>query len=271
MSESILEANQIDFSYNGHLTLDKVNVQLKPGECVALLGPNGSGKTTLLKTLCGIFSPRAGRILWNGGNLATMNRREIAQRIALVPQELSVPFAFTVREMVTLGRTPYVRPLFGETTRDHSAVDRALEMTETRAFAERLFSELSGGEQQRVVIAMALAQEPQVLLLDEPTVHLDINHQIQVLELVRKLNRDCGLTVLATMHDMNLSSLYFDRLILLRGGKIITQGKPRDVLSQEQVRSVFGADVLVQSHPTHAHLPHIVLLPQQGLEKTNSC
>jgi iron complex transport system ATP-binding protein len=265
MGGSLLEANQIDFSYNGHLTLEKVDIQLKPGECVALLGPNGSGKTTLLKTLCGIFTPRAGSIKWNGENLAAMHRREIARNIAMVPQELSVPFAFTVREMVTLGRTPYVRPLFGETIRDHHAVDRALEMTETSAFANRLVSELSGGEQQRVVIAMALAQEPQVLLLDEPTVHLDINHQIQVLELVRKLNRECGLTVLATMHDMNLSSLYFDRLILLRGGKIITQGKPRDVLSQEQVRSVFDTEVIVQSHPVHAHIPHIVLIPQMRM------
>ena len=261
MNETLLAANHVDFSYNGHLTLNQVDVQLKPAECVALLGPNGSGKTTLLKTLCGIFSPRAGRIEWNGGNLDAMNRREIARHIAMVPQELSVPFAFTVREMVTLGRTPYVRPLFGETTRDHHAVERALELTETRAFADRVFGELSGGERQRVVIAMALAQEPQVLLLDEPTVHLDINHQIEVLELVRKLNRERGLTVLATMHDLNLSSLYFDRLILLREGKIITQGSPREVLSQEQVRSVFGADVIVQSHPTHAHIPHIVLLP----------
>ena len=262
MSGSLLEASQIDFSYNGHLTLDKVDVQLKPGECVALLGPNGSGKTTLLKTLCGIYSPRAGYVEWNSTNLVAMNRREVARHIAMVPQELSVPFAFTVREMVTLGRTPYVRPLFGETERDYNAVDWALKMTDTQAFADRVFGELSGGEQQRVVIAMALAQEPQVLLLDEPTVHLDISHQIQVLELVRKLNRECGLTVLATMHDMNLSSLYFDRLILLRGGKIITQGKPRDVLSQEQVRSVFDTEVIVQSHPRHAHIPHIVLLPQ---------
>jgi len=264
MSRVLLAANQMTFAYNDQPVLHEVDFALAPGELVALLGPNGSGKTTLLKTLCGILTPRAGRIKWNGVSLATMNRREVARRMALVPQELNVPFAFTVREMVTLGRTPYVRPLFGETARDHAAIERALELTDTGAFTHRVFGELSGGERQRVVIAMALAQEPQVLLLDEPTVHLDVHHQIEILELIRKLNRERGLTVLSTMHDMNLASLYFERLILLRAGRIVTQGLPREVLSQDLVRAVFGAEVLVQAHPTYANVPHVILLPTNG-------
>jgi iron complex transport system ATP-binding protein len=234
---------------------------LEHGGLVALLGPNGSGKTTLLKILCGILSPRAGCVTLNGDNIHTYDRRAVAQRIALVPQELRVPFAFTVREMVLLGRTPYIRPLFGESMRDHAAIDQALELTGTGELAQRVFGELSGGEQQRVVIAMALAQEPQILLLDEPTVHLDINHQIEVLELIRRLNRERGLTVLATMHDLNLAALYFDRLMLLNEGRMVSAGSPREVLSAERVRSVFGAQVLVQAHPTQARVPQVVLLP----------
>jgi iron complex transport system ATP-binding protein len=260
-NSAVLGAYQIEFSYNGHAVLRGVNLALERGGLIALLGPNGSGKTTLLKILNGILSPRAGRVEFDGKNLVAIDRRAIARRIALVPQELNVPFAFTVREMVLLGRTPHIRPLFGESTRDHQAINRALELTDTRVLANRVFGELSGGERQRVVIAMALAQEPQVLLLDEPTVHLDINHQIEILELVRKLNRERGLTVLATMHDLNLASLYFDRLILLNEGQIIVEGSPREVLSAERVFSVFGAEVLVQAHPRHANIPQVVLLP----------
>ncbi len=270
MSDSLLVGEQITFAYNAHVVLRDVDVDLARGALVALLGPNGSGKTTLLKILCGILSPRAGRVAWNGGNLAALKRREVARRIALVPQELIVPFAFTVRELVGLGRTPHVRPLFGEMARDRAAVEQAFELTETGAFADRFLDELSGGERQRVVIAMALAQvlgdsaDDAVLLLDEPTVHLDINHQIEVLELIRKLNRERGLTVLATMHDLNLASLYFDSLILLNEGRVVTQGTPRQVLSKERVKDIFGAEVLIQAHPTHADVPHIVLLPTNG-------
>mgnify|MGYP001466574125 CR=1 FL=1 len=264
MNEKWLAAQNIEFAYNGHPVLNQIDLALEQGGLVALLGPNGSGKTTLLKILNGILSPRLGRVTWGGVDLAALGRREVARRIAMVPQELHVPFALTVREMVLLGRTPYIRPLFGESVGDHSAIDHALELTETRALAPRIFGELSGGEQQRVVIAMALAQEPQLLLLDEPTVHLDINHQIEILELIRKLNRERGLTVLATMHDLNLASLYFDRLLLLNAGRIVIEGSPREVLSAERVQAVFGAEVLVQAHPTRAHIPQVVLLPTTG-------
>jgi iron complex transport system ATP-binding protein len=138
-----------------------------------------------------------------------------------------------------------------------------MEMTEIREMRERVVTELSGGEQQRVVIAMALAQEPQVLLLDEPTVHLDINHQIEILDLVRKLNRERALTVLATMHDLNLAALYFDDLVLLERGRIVAQGAPSQVLSAERIRAVFNADVLIQPHPARADSPQVVLLPTQ--------
>ena len=269
MNKTILAARHITFGYNGHPVLREIELALRPGELVALLGPNGSGKTTLLKTLCGLLSPQLGHVTWDSGELAALHRREVARRIALVPQELHIPFAFTVREIVLLGRTPHVRSLFGESVHDHNAIDRALRLTETNALADRLYGELSGGEQQRVVIAMALAQEPQVLLLDEPTVHLDINHQAEVLELVRKLNRERGLTVLATMHDLNLASMYFDRLIVLRDGYIVKQGLPREVLSKELVQQVFGAEVAISAHPTRANVPHLILIPSNEFERPN--
>ncbi len=272
-NDVLLAAEQIEFAYNGHAVLHEVDVALAHGDLVALLGPNGSGKTTLLKILCGILPLRAGRVTLDARDLAARHRRDVARRIALVPQELNVPFAFTVREVVALGRTPHIRPLLGETRRDREAVERALELTATRALADRYFADLSGGERQRVVIAMALAQiadsahsngASAVLLLDEPTVHLDINHQIEVLELIERLNREKGSTVLATMHDLNLAALYFDRLILLNEGRIVTQGTAREVLSKERVENVFGAQVLVESHPTRADAPHIVLMPGNG-------
>ena len=223
------------------------------------------------------MAPRAGRVRLEARELGARHRRDIARQIALVPQELNVPFAFTVREVVSLGRTPHMRPLLGEMRRDREAVEHALELTATRALAERYFSDLSGGERQRVVIAMALAQiqsDPKglapVLLLDEPTVHLDINHQIEVLELIEKLNRDNGLTVLATMHDLNLAALYFDRLVLLNEGRIVTEGTARQVLSKERVENVFGAQVVVEMHPTRADAPHIVLMPTNGNGKVSS-
>lgn len=267
----VLAAQHVEFRYPDHPVLQGVNLALGRGGLVALLGPNGSGKTTLLKILCGILRGQVGQVLWNGAPVSAVDRRTVARGIALVPQELVVPFAFTVAEVVALGRTPHLRPILGESARDRAAVELALALTETQGLAARYFGDLSGGEKQRVVIAMALAQilngkddaGPAVLLLDEPTVHLDVNHQVQVLELVQKLNRERGLTILATMHDLNLASLYFDRLMLLNQGRIITEGTPAEVLSKERVEQVFATGVVVQPHPTRG-VPQVVLVPPNG-------
>ncbi len=271
----LLSTRTLRFAYNGTTVLDDVNLSLRQGDLVALLGPNGSGKTTLLKLLCGILLPRAGMVQWQGTDMAALRRREMARRIAFVPQELTVPFAFTVSEIVSLGRIPYARPLLGETARDRIAVERAIDLTGTRELASRYFGELSGGERQRVVIAMALAQvasvtdelgegRPAVLLLDEPTVHLDINHQIEILELIHSLNRTNGLTVLATMHDLNLASLYFDQIVLINAGRLIIEGTPDEVLSKERIESVYLTDVVVEGHPTCRNSPQVILLPTNG-------
>lgn len=272
MSEAtLLSLTNVEFAYDGHTVIHDVNVALKAGDLVAMIGPNGSGKTTLLKLMCAILSPRQGRILWRDKPIALNRRRAMARDIALVPQQLTIPYAFTVSEIVRLGRTPHIRGLFGESKTDRVAVEQALELADVNVLGERFFGELSGGEQQRVVIAMALAQlgpldraQSSVLLLDEPTVHLDINHQIEVLELIGKLNREFSVTVLATMHDLNLASLYFPRLILLNRGCVLSEGSAREVLSQERVQDVFHTEVLVQPHPARSEVPYIVPLPRNG-------
>jgi len=260
MKEQMLAAQGVDFSYYDGLVLKGVNLALETGELVALVGPNGSGKTTLLKVLGGLLRPKRGEVSLYRRDLRLLGRREIAQRMALVPQETVMPFAFTAWEMAMLGRTPYARPFFGAKARDEAVVREMMELTETLHLAERPFGELSGGERQRVIIAMALAQEPKVLLLDEPTVHLDISHQMEILELLVRLNRDRGLTVLASMHDLNLAALYFRRLVMMNGGSIVAEGAPQEVLVEERIRKVFGAEVEVRPHPRR-EVPQITLLP----------
>ena len=257
-----LRAEGVDFHYYEYdgLVLRGVSLELGAGELVGLIGPNGSGKTTLLRVLSGLLAPSRGRVYLDGQDLCAFDRRQVAQRVAVVPQELAMPFAFSAREMVMMGRTPHVRPILGAGPRDRQVAAEKMELTATSALAERLFGELSGGEKQRVIIAMALAQEPQILLLDEPTVHLDINHQVEILELIKRLNRQESLTVLATMHDLNLAALYFDRLILLDEGQVAANGSPAEVLREESIRQVFRADVQVQEHPTR-HIPQVVVLP----------
>jgi iron complex transport system ATP-binding protein len=260
MAGMALVAQGVDFSYYNGLVLEDVSVALERGELVGLLGPNGSGKTTLLNVLSGLLSPKRGKVLLEGQNLRQLGRREIARRVAVVPQDLEMPFGFDAYEMVQLGRTPHVRLLTGITQRDRDVVEQKMRLTDTWELAQRPFGELSGGERQRVIVAMALAQEPEILLLDEPVVHLDISHQIEILELIKRLNRERGLTVMATMHDLNLAALYFDRLVLLNEGCVALQGNPHQVLEKESIQRVFGAAVQVRRHPTHG-APQVVLLP----------
>jgi len=260
MAAIALQVKEVDFSYYDELVLQGVSLCLRAGELVGLIGPNGSGKTTLIRVMSGLLVPKRGRVWLDGRDIRTFNRCQIAQRMAVVPQELIMPFAFTTYEMVMMGRTPYVRPLLGAGPDDREVVEEKMRLTNTLSLAERPFPELSEGERQRVIIAMALAQEPEVLLLDEPTAHLDISYQVEVLELIKRLNRREGLTVLATMHDLNLASLYFDRLILLNGGRVVADGAPAEVLRRGNIQRVFGAEVRVQEHPTR-HVPQIFVLP----------
>jgi iron complex transport system ATP-binding protein len=257
--------SKVSFSYFNGFVLSDISLTISAGEMVALLGPNGCGKTTLLKLASGVLLPSLGDVLLDGTGIRKMSRRQVAQRVAVVPQYFRMPFDFRVGEVVLLGRTPFVRGLTGETREDRSAADDALRQVGMYELRRRHFNDLSGGEQQKVILAMALAQEPEVLLLDEPTAHLDINHQVEILELVRRLNRQQGVTVLAAMHDLNLASLFFYRLVMLKEGALFVDGPPGGVLTEENVRDVFSASVRVSSHPA-APVPHIVVLPRDARE-----
>jgi len=255
-----LQVRQVYFSYSDGPVLQDVDLTVAAGEMVGLLGPNGSGKTTLLKLASGVLRPGQGSIWLDGSELHRLGRRAVARSVAVMPQQFHVPFAFTVGEVVMLGRTPFIRTLAGESVADREAVSSALDMVSIKDLEERRFDELSGGERQKVVLAMALAQQPRLLLLDEPTVHLDITHQVEILERVRSLNREQGITVIAAMHDLNLASLYFDRLVLLREGHVVADGTPQEVITEELLRAVFGASVRVERHPATG-TPHVLIVP----------
>lgn len=252
----------VSFSYLDGFSLQHISLTIERGRMVALIGPNGSGKTTLIKLAAGVLTPRHGEVLLDGASLKSLSRREIARRIAVVPQHFLMPFAFTVGAVVMLGRTPFIRALAGETERDNSMARRAMELAGVEQFSNRTFNELSGGERQKVILAMALAQEPKLLLLDEPTAHLDINHQVAIMELIKGLNREQGVTVVGAMHDLNLAALYFDRLVLLKEGTIFTEGSPSAVLTEKTIRDVYGASVRIDQHPS-AKVPHIIILPKE--------
>src|SRR5438876_1847132 len=239
-----LIVEDVTFGYGREPLLYNLHVQVQAGEMVGLLGPNGSGKTTLLRLLSGVYRPQHGRILLEGYDLLQWGRRNIARRIAVVPQELHMPFAFTVEQMVSLGRTPFVNFFGSLGARDERIVKDALQATTIESLAGRVFNQLSGGERQRVMIAMALAQEPRLLLLDEPTSHLDIKYQIETLELVQFLNRERRVTVIAAMHDLNLAARYFPRLLLFQRGVVADAG-PAEVLEPHLLKRVYGIDVQV--------------------------
>ena len=245
----ILEAAGITCAYGGSDVLSDVSLYVDAGEFVAIAGPNGSGKTTLLRALSRVLQPRTGAALLEGRSVYGMSAGEVARSMAVVPQETAIDFDFTVREIVMMGRAPHLGRFQTEGEGDVKAVEAALERTGCRAFQDRSILELSGGERQRVILARAFAQEPKVLLLDEPTAHLDLAFQIQILRLVRELRDEKKTAVLAAMHDLNLAATYADRMVLLSGGRVKASGPPGEVLTEVAVKEVFGADVMIRPHP----------------------
>jgi len=261
---STLELRGIEASYPGRPVtppvLRGIDLVLDPGEVLAIIGPNGAGKSTLLRLASGLLRPSAGEARLLDRDLRTMRPREVASQVAVVPQESPVPAGLIVREMVALGRTPYARLLLGPTKHDREAVDWALAAAGVTELAGRFVDELSGGERQRVILARALAQEPRLLLLDEPTANLDLHHQVAMLELVRGLTRERGLAVLAAVHDLQLAALYCDRVALMHAGRIVSQGPPESVLTEPLLLEAFGQRVILSEHPTHG-VPLVALVP----------
>jgi len=255
----MIEVNTMFFRYHQDWVLQDISFQVRKGEFVGVIGPNGSGKTTLLKILYRLFSPQQGEVLYENFSLKKMTRKEIAKKIAVVAQETYPAFPFRAIEMVLMGRSPYLGHLMFESPHDLEIVKKAMEWTEILPIAERPIDELSGGERKRVFIARALAQEPEVVLLDEPTANLDIHHQAEFLDLILSLNREKGLTILMASHDLNLASEYCDRLILLRHGKVDQIGSPEEVMTRENIEKVYGCEVWVDRNPVSG-MPRVSLL-----------
>jgi iron complex transport system ATP-binding protein len=222
------------------VVLNDVDLRLEAGELVALLGANGSGKTTLLRLLSGALLPDAGAVEVAGRPIGEWPRTALARRVAVLPQHLELPDGFRVAELVAMGRAPHATRLFASTAEDEEAVDRALRDADARDLADRYPHQLSGGERQRVLVAMALAQEPELLLLDEPTLHLDLAHQVALLAQLRRLHAQRNLTVLAVLHDLNLAAAFAPRIVLLDGGRLVADGPPDEVLTPTRIRAVFG-------------------------------
>jgi iron complex transport system ATP-binding protein len=254
-----IEIENLSFAYGERRVLNGVSLRVGKGEMGGVLGPNGSGKTTLLKILCGILSA-GGEAELNGRNIGSYNRREMSRLFAVVPQENAVNFPYTVTEIVLMGRASHHSPLSLEGQKDLAVARQSMELTETLSLADRYLHELSGGEKQRVIIARALAQQPEILLLDEPSAFLDLRHQVRILELVRRLNRERQLTIVAAMHDLNLAALFFPRLLLLRDGKIYRDGMPKNVLTVETIEEVYGIRVTVQQDPS-GERPQVIICP----------
>jgi iron complex transport system ATP-binding protein len=254
----MLALENISAGYNGRPVLQNVAVSIAAGEFVGLIGPNGSGKTTLLRVISGVLPARQGEVWLGGQELREMGRREVAKIVTHLLQDHALGLAFSVREVVLMGRSPHLARFGGETERDLAIVERAMELANVSHIADRPITEISGGERQRAFIAMCLAQEPQMLLLDEPTNHLDIGHQLSVLNLIRNLNRQTRMTVVAVFHDLNLAAEYCDRLVLLDQGQVVAAGTPADVLTTEMILNAYGAKVFIGRNPVSGG-PHIVL------------
>ncbi len=257
-----IEARDIHFEYDELPVLKGLSFTSAGGEILGVIGPNGSGKTTLLRIIDGICVPSRGTVLLDGIDVGAMTRREIAKSIAVVPQDSLMVFSFTVEETVMMGRAPHLGRLRFEGKEDIAIVRRAMERTGISRLAGRGINELSGGERQRVFIARALAQEPRIMLLDESAAFLDIKHLASFFELLRMLNREEGVTVMVVTHDINMASLYCDRVMLLKGGRIHVIGTPLQVITKENIEEVYETEVLIDSHPI-AGLPRMTLISRR--------
>ena len=249
--ENRFRIDNLHAGYNGTEILKGVSFDIDSSDFIGVIGPNGSGKTTLLRSMSRALPPISGCVEFDGKNIYSIPAREFARKVAVVPQDTLVAFDFSVLEIVLMGRSPRLGRFAVEGSKDIEIAIKALERTGTAHLRDRQINALSGGERQRIMLARALAQEPEVLLLDEPTSHLDINYQYEIMDLVRSLNRERGLTVLAVLHDLNLASQYCDRLILSGQGKIQASGSPQEVISSDNILRVYGVDVCVRKHPSN--------------------
>jgi len=252
-----IEISGLYFGYEGSPLFKDISLSIGKGEFFGIIGPNGAGKTTLLRLIAGLLYPEKGEIFILGRDINNMRRREIARVIGFVPQESFFAFDFSVLEVVLMGRNPYLRPLERPKSSDYEKAYEALRFTQTLYLKDRNINQISSGERQRVVLARALAQEPEILLLDEVTSHLDITHQVVVLSILKRL-KEKGVTILFLSHDINLASLCCDRILLLDRGEVVACDIPEKIISLDLIKRVYKVEPYITSHPDTS-TPQIIL------------
>lgn len=244
-----IRIENLKVSLSGNMIVDDVTARCEKGQFLGIIGPNGSGKSTLLKTIYRVLSPCGGVIYLNDKPLDSYSYRESAQKMAVVSQHNYYNFDFTVSEVVLMGRSPHKKYMERDNQKDYQIVEEALKAVDMLAHKQRIFRSLSGGEQQRVILARALAQQADYLILDEPTNHLDIKHQIDILNLVKSI----GFTVIAAIHDLNIAMVYCDYLYVLQAGKIVTSGEPKTIVTKDLIKTVYHVDATIIDHPEKSH------------------
>ena len=259
---SAVSAGDIAYRYSGVAVLKKVNLTVSPGEFFIIAGPNGSGKTTLLKILAGIFRSPAGEVSVMDKPIADYGKREFARVVAYVPQAIGDNFPFTVLQTALMGRTPHLGLLGVERGPDYKIALDALVFTGLDRLAHRKIDQLSGGERQRVYIARAICQEPEILLLDEPTASLDPAHQIRIMDLMDRLRESRGMTVIMVSHDLNIAAMYADSILMLKEGEVVHRGKPEDVLQPDILEKTYGCKMIVDKNPA-GPFPRVFPLPEK--------
>lgn len=252
-----IQVEELKFSYGNQHVLNGLSIDIKEQYFYSIIGPNGTGKSTLLKLISNLLSTKKDAVFIHGDDITQISRGEVAKKMALVPQNTNVGFDFTVEEVVAMGRTPYLKRFQSETSSDKELIEEALELTDTVHLRHKGINEISGGERQRVIIAKAIAQNTKILLLDEPVSHLDIHHQINILKVLKKLQKNREMTVITVLHDLNLASTFSDELILLNGGKVYAAGRPDEVLTQSHIKDVYDMDVMRVEHPNTSK-PYII-------------
>ncbi len=265
----LLQINQFSCGYSSKFSITIDDINIERGDFCGIIGPNGAGKTTLFRGITGDLPTLSGEILFNGENLNTMKRAKKAKHLAIVHQNVGSP-AITVEEYVLLGRMPFQSNFgFIESKRDYETAHHFMNMTNTYRFKDKMMNELSGGEQQLCAIARALTQEPEILLLDEPTSYLDISHAMSILNLLKQLNEEKKLTIIMVIHDLNLASEFCEKLIMMREGKIFAKGCPKEVLTYNNIEAVYQTPVLTQINPLSGK-PTIFLVSKKVIEKSKN-
>ncbi|MHB1394859.1 MAG: heme ABC transporter ATP-binding protein [Clostridia bacterium] len=261
-----IQVEKLSFSYDLKKVLEQVDMNIKKGSFFCIVGPNGSGKSTLLKVISTALKPQKGVVYLESRNINHMKNRSIAKLLSFVPQNTLLEFDFKVSDVVLMGRYPYVNKFRGETKEDVEIAEKAMQYTNTTHLRDRSFMELSGGERQRVILAQALAQEPAILILDEPVSHLDLQHQVEILNLIKKMCVDKKLTAITVLHDLNMASAYSDYIIMMKDGEVKQQGTPFETLTASNIKEIFSTDVYVSVSPV-GNKPYIYALTRPNIVK----